>query len=219
MPRESKAPKALKPILATLIDAPFDSGDWVFETKWDGFRLVARIEKGSVTLYSRGGLIVSDKYKPRSFSRCSPAKNARCTTTAAVTSPVSRTMFNASRRQTRSCCAFQRGGTTCRPFSRVGLIASGCQGSRFTTRRRAARSGAVLTNIRKVAVVTTYNAPWWFIRLYMEEPDRKVLMRGFTRLIASGARTQFLAHYDMLRSTDVSRKRFLERVDETFKSF
>jgi hypothetical protein len=36
----------------------------VFETKWDGFRLVARIEKGSVTLYSRGGLIVSDKYKP-----------------------------------------------------------------------------------------------------------------------------------------------------------
>jgi bifunctional non-homologous end joining protein LigD len=33
----------------------------VFETKWDGFRLVARIEKGGVTLYSRSGLIVSDK--------------------------------------------------------------------------------------------------------------------------------------------------------------
>jgi bifunctional non-homologous end joining protein LigD len=51
-------------MLATLIDAPFDGKDWVFETKWDGFRLVAKIEDGSVTLYSRSGLIVSDNYKP-----------------------------------------------------------------------------------------------------------------------------------------------------------
>jgi bifunctional non-homologous end joining protein LigD len=64
MPRESKVPKALQPMLATLIDAPFDSRDWVFESKWDGFRLIARIEKGGVTLYSRSGLIVSDRYKP-----------------------------------------------------------------------------------------------------------------------------------------------------------
>jgi bifunctional non-homologous end joining protein LigD len=51
-------------MLATLIDAPFDNKDWVFETKWDGFRLVARVEKGSVTLFSRSGLNVSDNYKP-----------------------------------------------------------------------------------------------------------------------------------------------------------
>jgi putative NADPH-quinone reductase len=76
-----------------------------------------------------------------------------------------------------------------------------------------------LTNIRKLAVVTTYNAPWWFIRLYMQEPGKKVLMRGVTRLIAPRARTQFIAHYDMLRSTDASRKRFLERVHRAFKSF
>jgi len=76
-----------------------------------------------------------------------------------------------------------------------------------------------LTNIHKFAVVTTYNAPWWFIRLYMHEPGRKVLMRGFTRLIAPGARTQFLAYYDMLRSTNTSRQRFLDRVEQTFKSF
>jgi bifunctional non-homologous end joining protein LigD len=30
-----------------------DNKDWVFETKWDGFRLVAKIEDRSVTLYSR----------------------------------------------------------------------------------------------------------------------------------------------------------------------
>jgi len=64
MARPSKVPKSLQPMLATLIDAPFDSKDWVFENKWDGFRLVAKIENRSVTLYSRSGLIVSDNYKP-----------------------------------------------------------------------------------------------------------------------------------------------------------
>jgi NAD(P)H dehydrogenase (quinone) len=76
-----------------------------------------------------------------------------------------------------------------------------------------------LTNIHKLAVVTTYNAPWWFMRLYMREPGKIVLMRGFTRLIAPGARTHYLAHYDMLRSTAASRQRFLARVDWTFQSF
>lgn len=51
-------------MLATLIDAPFDDPAWAFETKWDGFRMVARIEKHRVTLYSRSGLIVSDNYQP-----------------------------------------------------------------------------------------------------------------------------------------------------------
>lgn len=64
MPRESKLPKQLQPMLATLTDAPFDDPGWVFETKWDGFRLVASIDKRSITLYSRNGLIVSDTYKP-----------------------------------------------------------------------------------------------------------------------------------------------------------
>jgi ATP dependent DNA ligase-like protein/WD40 domain-containing protein len=49
---------------ATLIDAPFDNRDWVFETKWNGFRRVAKIENCSVILYSRSGLIVSDSYTP-----------------------------------------------------------------------------------------------------------------------------------------------------------
>ena len=37
MTRPSKVPKSLQPMLATLIDAPFDSKDWVFETKWTAF--------------------------------------------------------------------------------------------------------------------------------------------------------------------------------------
>ena len=64
MARESKLPKHLQPMLATLIDAPFDDAQWVFEEKWDGFRMVAEIRNGKVTLYSRNGKIVSDRYKP-----------------------------------------------------------------------------------------------------------------------------------------------------------
>jgi len=64
MTRASKLPKRLQPMLATLIDAPFDDPDWVFETKWDGFRMIAAIDAGRVTLYSRNGKIISDSYRP-----------------------------------------------------------------------------------------------------------------------------------------------------------
>jgi bifunctional non-homologous end joining protein LigD len=63
MAREQKLPKRLQPMLATLTDAPFDDPGWVFETKWDGFRMIAVIEAGHVALCSRNGKIVSDKYR------------------------------------------------------------------------------------------------------------------------------------------------------------
>ena len=40
----------LRPMLATLTDEPFDDPDWIFETKWDGFRLLAEFTDGSVAL-------------------------------------------------------------------------------------------------------------------------------------------------------------------------
>lgn len=49
-------------MLATLIDRPFDDAKWLFETKWDGFRLVARITSGKVTLFSRGGKQITTEY-------------------------------------------------------------------------------------------------------------------------------------------------------------
>lgn len=63
MARIQKLPKYLQPMLATLVDAPFDDRDWVFETKWDGFRVVTEIKDGNVTLYSRNGEVVSGRYK------------------------------------------------------------------------------------------------------------------------------------------------------------
>lgn len=62
MKRKSMSGSILKPMLATLIDAPFDDADWVFETKWDGFRIIARIADGAVTFFSRGGKDVTKTY-------------------------------------------------------------------------------------------------------------------------------------------------------------
>jgi bifunctional non-homologous end joining protein LigD len=60
--RTSTLPLRLRPMLATLTDAPFDDPGWVFEDKYDGFRMVAKTEGGKVTLYSRNGKIISQSY-------------------------------------------------------------------------------------------------------------------------------------------------------------
>lgn len=41
---------------ATLVAAPFDDPNWLFEVKWDGFRVEAIVDKGSVRTLTRGGL-------------------------------------------------------------------------------------------------------------------------------------------------------------------
>ncbi len=46
-------PSAVRPMLATSIEAPFDNPDWVFEIKWDGYRAIAFIENGRLRLVSR----------------------------------------------------------------------------------------------------------------------------------------------------------------------
>ncbi|MCL5071580.1 MAG: non-homologous end-joining DNA ligase [Actinobacteria bacterium] len=51
-----------KPMLATLIEKPFDSNEWVFEIKWDGYRAIAEIQKNSVLLYSRNDLNFNSQF-------------------------------------------------------------------------------------------------------------------------------------------------------------
>ena len=46
-------PTAIHPMLATSIDKPFDSPEWLFEIKWDGYRAIAFIDEGRVRLVSR----------------------------------------------------------------------------------------------------------------------------------------------------------------------
>jgi bifunctional non-homologous end joining protein LigD len=51
-----------RPMLATLVNAPFDDKDWVFETKWDGFRLVTEKRGKIVRLWSRNGIDTTSRY-------------------------------------------------------------------------------------------------------------------------------------------------------------
>jgi putative NADPH-quinone reductase len=84
------------------------------------------------------------------------------------------------------------------------------------------RGGAIrpgLTNIRKLAVVTTTGSPWWFMRLYMRDPGKRVLMRGLRRLLAPDVSMAYLCHYGTDTSTPRGRERFLERVRRKFEAF
>ncbi len=49
-------------MLATLVDEPFDDKAWVFETKWDGFRLVTENRGEQVRLWSRNGIDVTRRH-------------------------------------------------------------------------------------------------------------------------------------------------------------
>src|SRR5207253_2558424 len=51
--RRAEMPRVIHPMLATLVDEPFSSDEWLFEIKWDGYRAVAFIDKGKVRLVSR----------------------------------------------------------------------------------------------------------------------------------------------------------------------
>jgi bifunctional non-homologous end joining protein LigD len=57
-------PREITPMLATLVEGPFDDPGWVFEVKWDGYRAIASIDaKGRVKLTSRNGLDLLRRFK------------------------------------------------------------------------------------------------------------------------------------------------------------
>ena len=55
-------PETLVPQLATLVDGPPDGPEWLHEIKYDGYRLIVRIENGKVRLLTRNGLDWTAKF-------------------------------------------------------------------------------------------------------------------------------------------------------------
>lgn len=55
-------PASMSPMLAHLADAPFSNPQWIFEPKLDGYRLIAFLQDGQVTLKSRRGIDVTRQY-------------------------------------------------------------------------------------------------------------------------------------------------------------
>lgn len=62
---KSKIPIGMKPMLATLVNEPFDDPDWVYEVKWDGYRALGfSLKNGDVQLLSRNNKQFNDKFYP-----------------------------------------------------------------------------------------------------------------------------------------------------------
>jgi bifunctional non-homologous end joining protein LigD len=59
--RKAALPAALKPQLATLSKSVPADGQWLYEIKFDGYRLLARIENGKARLFTRNGHDWSDR--------------------------------------------------------------------------------------------------------------------------------------------------------------
>ena len=60
--KKGKPPKFVPVQLATLVDHVPDGGDWLHETKYDGYRALISIGGGKAKLFTRSGLDWSDKF-------------------------------------------------------------------------------------------------------------------------------------------------------------
>ncbi len=55
-------PIDVKPMLATLVDKPFDEEGWIYEVKWDGYRALAYVANGTVEMKSRNNKSFDEKF-------------------------------------------------------------------------------------------------------------------------------------------------------------
>ena len=60
--RAARMPAEIHPMLATLVDDPFSDPEWIFETKWDGFRSICFISDGKARFVSRNQIEMTPQY-------------------------------------------------------------------------------------------------------------------------------------------------------------
>src|ERR1700704_4802394 len=60
--RAARMPEVIHPMLATLVDDPFSNPEWIFETKWDGFRSICFVKNGKSQFVSRNQIDMTPQY-------------------------------------------------------------------------------------------------------------------------------------------------------------
>ncbi len=59
---KSAFPRNISPMLATLVDKPFDEPGWLYEVKWDGYRTIVYLNKDEVEMRSRNNKSFNEKF-------------------------------------------------------------------------------------------------------------------------------------------------------------
>jgi len=62
--RRSAMSKQVVPMLAAIVDEPFDRKGWLFEIKWDGWRAITEIDKDGVRILSRNQKLLNHNFPP-----------------------------------------------------------------------------------------------------------------------------------------------------------
>jgi bifunctional non-homologous end joining protein LigD len=60
--KKSAMPTTIKPMLATLVEDAFDSKDWSFEVKWDGYRAISFFDGKKAVIKSRNNIDFSERF-------------------------------------------------------------------------------------------------------------------------------------------------------------
>jgi bifunctional non-homologous end joining protein LigD len=61
---KGRLPENIQPMLATLVDKPFDEPGWIYEVKWDGYRALSYLNAGGVEIRSRNNKSFNEKFYP-----------------------------------------------------------------------------------------------------------------------------------------------------------
>jgi putative NADPH-quinone reductase len=69
----------------------------------------------------------------------------------------------------------------------------------------------LLTNLRRIGVITTYGSPWWML-WWAGWPDRRLVRHGLRPLCASGCRVSWIGLTRMDADSPARRQRFLDRI-------
>jgi bifunctional non-homologous end joining protein LigD len=113
---QAKLPEVLAPQLATLVaEPPKDPQGWAYEIKYDGYRLLARIEGESVRLITRNGTDWTDKLPrlaeavaaleiPSRTRSTTQARPASCITCSTCPTSTGWTCASCRCRNAASCC-------------------------------------------------------------------------------------------------------------------
>jgi len=76
-----------------------------------------------------------------------------------------------------------------------------------------------LRHITRFVVVTTYGSPWWWIKIWLRDPVRMAIQKGLRRLFSPACRVEWFAFYNMDKSSQSARVKFLNRVADGMKVF